>query len=497
MYAIIFVDYKFHNMAETLKEKSISALIWSTFDKVFYQIIYIISGIVLANKLFPEDFGVVGIIAVFSAFITIFVDGGFNVALIQHKDTTNKDYHSVFSFNLFISISLYLLLFFLAPAISHYYNDARLTSLSRVMFLTVIIQAFGLVHHSMLMREMKMKAVAMANLIPLLFAGTIAVILALLDFGVWALVIQSVVLALSRTLVLWIQNSWRPKLIFDRASLKKMYTTGKNIFLTSFTNTVFQNLYPLIIGSRYSIHQLGYYVQADKWSKTGYTSLVQALAQFLLPSLSSIQDDKERMKRVFGKTNRMTAYFSIPFFTALIVAAEPIFHIFFGTKWDTSIPLFQILLVKGIFFVLVTLQNNYMIAQGKTRIVLYTELIKNAIILIAIFLTVGISIYALVVGQAVAAIVQYFIGIFVTKHITQYGVRRQLLDILPYVVISTLMCCLLMIFPMIINNEFLLLGAQIVFGVLFYFMVNKVLHSTIQNDVIQLIKDRIKISFKR
>lgn len=479
-------------MAKTLKEKTISALIWSTFDKVFCQIIYAVSGIILANKLFPEDFGVVGIIAVFSGFITIFVDSGFNVALIQHKDTTDRDYQSVFSFNLTISILLYVLLFFLAPSISHYYDDIRLIPLARVMFLTVIIQAFGLVQSSILMREMKMKAVALANMIPLLISGGVAIVLALTGFGVWTLAIQALVLASTRTLFLWIQNAWRPKLIFDWVSLKKMYATGKNIFLTSFTNTIFQSLYPLIIGSRYNLHQLGYYVQADKWSRMGYISLVQALAQFLLPSLSSIQDDKERMKRVFGKTNRMAAYFTIPFFMILIVAAEPIFHILFGTKWDTSIPLFQLLLVKGIFFVLITLQNNYMIAQGKTRTVFYIELVKNAIILIAIILTVGISIQALVIGQAVAGVIQYFIGIFVTKRTTQYSVKRQLLDILPYVVINTFMGCLLMAFPMVTDNKFLLLALQVSFGGLFYFTVNKVLGSTIQEDVIQLLKDKIK-----
>lgn len=484
-------------MAKTLKEKTISALIWSTFDKVFCQIIYAVSGIILANKLFPEDFAVVGIITALTAFTTIFIDSGFSVALIQHKDTNDRDYQSVFSFNLAISILLYALLFFLAPSISHYYNDIRLAPISRIMFLTVIIQAFGLVQNSILMREMKMKAVALANLIPLLSSGITAIALALLGFGVWTLVIQALTFTSTRTLFLWTQNAWRPKLIFDGTSLRKMYSTGKNIFLASFTNTIFQNLYPLIIGSRYSIYQLGYYVQADKWSKAGYTSLIQALAQFLLPSLSSIQDDKERMKRVFGKTNRMAAYFTIPFFMILIVAAEPIFHILFGTKWDTSIPLFQILLVKGIFFVLVTLQNNYMIAQGKTKTVFYVELIKNGIILIAIFLTIGISIYALVVGQAIAAIIHYLIGIFVTKRVTQYGVRRQLLDIFPYVVISTLMCVLLTLLPMITNNDLLLLSLQIGLGGLFYFTVNKVLHSTIQEDVIQLIKTKVKNSFAR
>lgn len=484
-------------MAKTLKEKTISALIWSTFDKAFCQVIYAISGIILANKLFPEDFGLVGIITVFSAFITIFIDSGFNIALIQHKDTTDRDYNSVFSFNLGISILFYALLFFLAPVVTHYYNDIRLTSLSRVMFLTVIIQAFGMVHNSILMREMKMKAVAIANLVPLLIAGTTAIVLVLLGFGVWTLVVQGLILASTRSVLLWIQNSWRPKLIFDGASLKKMYATGKNVFLASFINTLFQNLYPLIIGSRYSIHHLGYYVQADKWSKMGYTSLVQAFGQFLLPSLSSIQDDKERMKRVFGKTNRMAAYFTFPFFTWLIVAAEPLFHILFGTKWDTSIPLFQLLLVKGIFFVLITLQNNYMIAQGKARTVFYIELVKNAVILIAILLTVGISIPALVVGQAVAAVIQYFIGIFVTERTTQYRVKRQLLDILPYVVISTFMCCFLMLFPMVTDNSFLLLGLQVIFGGLFYFTANKLLHSTIQEDVIQLVKNKIKMVSSR
>lgn len=484
-------------MVKTLKEKTISAIIWSAFDKVFCQAIYAVSGIILANKLFPEDFGVVGIITAFSAFIAIFVDSGFNIALIQHKNTTDRDYHSVFSFNLGISILLYLLLFFLAPVIAHYFNDIRLTSLSRIMFFTVIIQAFGLVHHSMLMREMKMKAVAMANMIPLLISGATAIVLALLGFGVWTLVVQGLVLAATRSLLLWIQNPWRPKLFIDRTSLKKMYATGKNIFLTSFTNTLFQNFYPLIIGSpRYGLYQLGYYTQADKWSKMAYVSLVQAVGQFLLPSLSSIQDDKERMRRVFGKTNRMAAYFTIPLFAGLIVVAEPLFHIFFGTKWDTSIPLFQLLLVKGMFFVLITLQNNYMIAQGKTKTVFYVELAKNAIILIAILLTVGISIPALVTGQAIAGVIQYFIGIFVTKHTTQYGVKQQLLDILPYVAISTLMCCFLVLFTLMTGNAFLLLSLQIIFGGLFYFTVNKVLHSTIQEDLIQLVKDKAKTFMK-
>jgi teichuronic acid exporter len=479
-------------MEKTLKEKTVNALVWNTFDKTFSQITYAVVGIILANTLFPEDFGLIHIITVFSAFLSVFIDSGFTVVLIQRKNITDRDYNTIFFFNLCASIGLYLLLFFLAPLISVWFGDPRLTPLSRTMFLTVIIQAFGLVQSSILMRNMHMKAFAISNIVPLLVSGTIAVALALTGYGPWALVAQALALATTRSVLLWVQNSWRPRIQFDKASFMSLYATGKNMFLTSFTGTLFQNLYPLIIGIWYSLRDLGYYSQADRWSKMGYTALGQALGQSLFPALSSIQDDPERMQRVFGKTNRTAAYLSFPFFLGLIIVATPLFHVLFGTKWDASIPLFQLLVVKGIFFVFTTLMTNYIIAQGKTKTVFHLELIKNGVILLAILLTVRISIPALVAGQAMAGLIHYIIALIITSRVTHYTIRQQLKDIFPYILIGGSMCAVLIFVPMITTHPFWLLTLQIIIGFLVYTGINRLLRSTIQQDIFNTIAIKIK-----
>jgi|SRR5690554_1197211 len=479
-------------MGKTLKEKTVNALVWSTVDKTFSQIIYAIVGIILANTLFPEDFGLIGIITVFSAFLTVFVDSGFTVVLIQRKEITKEDYNTVFFFNLLVAIALYLLLFSLAPRLSIWFGDARLTSLSRVMFLTVIIQAFGLVQSSILMRNMHMRAFAISNIIPLLVSGTLAVIMALSGYGPWALVAQALALATTRSILLWVQNSWRPRVQFDKTSFSSLYSAGKNMFLTSFTGTLFQNLYPLIIGIWYNMKELGYYVQADRWSKMGYTALGQALGQSLFPALSSIQDDPERMRRVFGKTNRTAAYLSFPFFLGLIVVATPLFHVLFGTKWDASIPLFQLLLIKGIFFVFTTLMTNYLLAQGRTRTIFHFELMKNGVIVLAILLTVRISIPALVVGQAIAGVAHYIIALVITSRVTGYTITRQLKDIFPYIVIGGSVCALLLLVPLITGNPYLQLTLQIAIGFLAYTGINKALRSTIQQDIFATIANKVR-----
>lgn len=480
-------------MGKTLKEKTVNALVWSTVDKTFSQIIYAIVGIILANTLFPEDFGLIGIITVFSAFLTVFVDSGFTVVLIQRKEITKEDYNTVFFFNLLVAIALYLLLFSLAPRLSIWFGDARLTSLSRVMFLTVIIQAFGLVQSSILMRNMHMRAFAISNIIPLLVSGTLAVIMALSGYGPWALVAQALALATTRSILLWVQNSWRPRVQFDKTSFLSLYSAGKNVFLTSFTGTLFQNLYPLIIGIWYNMKELGYYVQADRWSKMGYTALGQALGQSLFPALSSIQDDPERMRRVFGKTNRTAAYLSFPFFLGLIVVATPLFHVLFGTKWDASIPLFQLLLIKGIFFVFTTLMTNYLLAQGRTRTIFHFELMKNGVIVLAILLTVRISIPALVVGQAIAGVAHYIIALVITSRITGYTIKQQLKDIFPYIVMGGVICLLLTFVPLITANPYLQLTLQIIFGILIYTGINKLLGSTIQQDIFNTIGKKLNL----
>lgn len=474
-------------MSSNLKSKTVNALLWNTIDKVFTQICYAVTGVVLANLLSVDDFGLIGVIMAFAAFVNIFIDSGFSIALVQKEKVTDKDYSTVFFFNLFISLSLYAVLFFAAPFIARYYGDERLIALSRVMFLNVILLSLGLVQSSILMKRMEMKKLTLANVISLGISGALALTMAFTGFGVWALVAQTLSLSFCKSAILWLGSKWRPIPVFSKESFKSIFAVGSNILMTSFINTFFQNIYSLIIGAWYSMKDLGYYTQADKWSKMGTMGLSQIVGFAFFPALASIQNDKERMQRVFGKMNKMTSYLTFPVFFGLIIVAQPLFHALFDTKWDASVVMFQLLTFKGIFFILTSLLNNYIMATGRTRIIFLIEVAKDLLALIAIVATVQISIMALIIGQVIIGALHYGITAWATQRYTSYSIRQQIKDMLPYGCISALISVLLLFFNSFISNCYLLLATQVIAGVVLYVLINQVLNSKIQGEIFNLL----------
>ncbi|MCC8188046.1 MAG: lipopolysaccharide biosynthesis protein [Bacteroides sp.] len=480
-------------MNDRLKAKTVSALVWSTIDKVFTQVSYAVTGVILANILPPEDFGLLGIVLVFVAFANIFSDSGFTMALVQKKVTTSRDYSTVFFFNLGICVAIYLLLFLAAPWIASYYEEPRLTLLTRVICLQIIFISLGLVQTGILMKTMNIRKLTLANLIALSLSAVFAILLALNGYGIWALVIQVLSISFFKTLVLWIVSSWRPQAVFSRESLRSTFAVGSHMMLTSFISTFFQNIYTLLISTWYSIRDLGFYTQADKWSRMGITALSQTIGNAIFPALSSIQDDNERMYRVFGKMSRMTAYLSFPVFVGLILVTAPLFHTLFGDKWNPSVPMFQLFLLKGIFFVLTSLLNNYIMAIGKTRIIFRIEVIKNILTLGAIFVTLPMGIIALIIGQVVVGVVQYLITSYNVQKVTGYGMWRQMKDLIPYVALTGVMAIGVRSMKLFITHDTLLLVAGISAGVCLYLLLNRLLGSHIQQELFAIVLRKKKL----
>jgi len=480
-------------MSDNLKAKTVSALVWSTIDKVFMQVSYAVTGVILANILPPEDFGLLGIILVFVAFANIFSDSGFTMALIQKKVTTSRDYSTVFFINLIICTSFYLLLYLGAPLIAGYYNEPRLTLLTRIVSLQIIFNALGLVQIGILMKAMNIRKMALANLISLLLSAILAIILAMKGYGIWALVIQVLSISFFKTLILWITSNWRPEMVFSKESLHTTFSVGYNLMLTSFISTFFQNIYTLLISMWYSIRELGFYTQADKWSRMGITALTQSISNAAFPALSSIQDDPERMHRVFGKMSRMTAYLTFPIFIGLILVSTPLFQVLFGDKWDPSIPMFQLFLLKGIFFIVTSLLNNYIIAIGKTKVIFRIEVTKNLLTLVAIVATMHLGILALIIGQIVVGIIQYLITSYMVQRVTGYRICQQVKDLIPYMVLSGAMAVAVWGTGQVITHPILLLTAEISAGVIIYLLLNHLLHSHIQKELFAVILKKKKL----
>ena len=491
-------------MDDNLKIRTANTVKWTALDRISSQVLYAITGIVLANVLSEEDFGLVGAILVFQAFANLFVDSGFSSALIQKKSPTETDYSTVLWFNVGIATIIYGILFFAAPLIADLFQgDARLIPLSRVMFLSFIINATAIVQTNRLMKRMDVKMIAISNAIGLIVSGITGIWLALAGYGAWAIVWQTIILAVVKSAILWLTSSWRPSLVFSGKSLSSIFKVGSGVMLTSFLNTVFLNIYSFFVGHSAGLRPLGYYTQADKWSKMGISSLSQILTSSFLAPLSAVQDDQERFTRLVVKMNRFTAYVLFPTFVLLIIMATPIFHLLFGTKWDLSIPLFQLLLVRGIFTVISSLYSNYILALGKAKMLVAMEILRDSVAIGAIVATLpfielstpenalfGIEI--LLWGQIGASALTCFVTMGVVAHYTHRSFWRHLYDNVPYLVIACVSAAIPFFLAKYISNTILLLLAQVVCGFGIYFLLNKLLNSRLQAEAFDYVLSRFR-----
>lgn len=426
----------------SLKLKTARTLKWNAIDRVSSQVLYAVTGVVLANILSEDDFGLVGALLAFQAFAILFVDSGFGAALLQRKDTSERDYSTVFWFNLCVSVVVYAILFFCAPLIADMFQgDRRLIPLSKVMFLTFILNGLAIVQTNRLMKRMDVKQVAISNTVGLTASGAVGIWLAVTGAGAWALVWQSVTLASVKTAWLWATGRWWPRSGFHLDSLRKIWRVGLSVFSSSSLNTLFLYIYSFIIGGFYNLALLGLYTQADKWSKMGSASISQILTSSFVPLLARVQDEPETFRRYVCKINRFTAFILFPAMLGLALAGTPLFHTLFAEKWDGAILLFQILTVRGIFVVLASLYSNYLLALGYAKRLFTIEVVKDLMILAAILATVWSgSLPILVWGQLGASALTYVAALAIVCRATGYKAGRMIADLLPSLLITLTVC---------------------------------------------------------
>ncbi|MDE6126599.1 MAG: oligosaccharide flippase family protein, partial [Muribaculaceae bacterium] len=335
-----------------------------------------------------------------------------------------------------------------------------------------------------------------------LFAGAIVGIsLALGGYGAWAIVWQTVTLNGIKSLVLWLTSGWRPLWRFSAASLRSFFAVGWGMMGTSFLNTLFQNIYSFVIGNRAGLAPLGYYSQADKWSKMGITSISQVLTSSFLPALSEVQDDPERFSRISARMNRFTSYLLFPAMGFLALLAEPIFHCLFGEKWDASIILFQLLLVRGVFTVLSSLYNNYAVAVARTKLVMAMEALRDGAAFALLAATLPFiadtrpgdpvwGIRLMLYGQLAASALSWAVMTVKTAPLTGRHIRSFLSDSIPYLTLTLGIMAVAWIERAWIENPWLLLIAQGSTALTLYLAANHLLGSAIQREVFAQLRRR-------
>lgn len=481
--------------SSSLKHLTAKSIKWNIIDRVSSQILYAVTGVILARELSREAFGLIGALTIFQSYALMMVDSGFSYALIQRKRPTETDYSSVFWFNLLIACALYVILWFCAPLIADIFQgDERLIPLSRVMFLSFIVNAAAIVQTNRLMKQMNFRPIAITNTLGLIAGGVTGIWLAVTGYGAWAIVWQTIALQGVKCVSLWLYCRWWPQMVLSWRALRSFFKIGGNMMMTTFLYVTFQNIYSFFIGNRVGLVQLGYYTQADKWSKLGVASITQVLSTSFLPALSEVQDDSERYRRAVTKMNRFTAYLLFPCMVFLIVVATPMFHVLFGTKWDASIILFQLLLIRGIFAVLSTLYNNYILSLGHSRAIFWLEVLRDGAALAGILLalpyislsTYDNAVYGLTIllwGQVAAAAITWIATLIVTGRLTGLGWWSYVRDMVPYMASSLAIGVAAYMLSFTGMGDFLLLVCQGVGALGLYIGANVLFPSRIQRDV--------------
>jgi len=414
---------------DNLKNKTISGMMWSAVGKVGTLTINFLSNLVLARLLMPADFDCIGMLAIFLAVSNIFIQGGLGAALIQKKEPTELDYSTVFYWNLVFAILFYGLLFAIAPAVAHFYELPILQPMLRVQGIVLLIQSFAIVQITKLQKEMNFKALAIRNMAAA-FAGTlIAIPMALRGYGAWSLVASAITAAIINVLLLWKMSSWRPTWEFSLTSLKQLFNFGGLMLLSSLAETLYTNLQGLIIGKRFPSGNLGYYMQAKKLEEVPVTGLSSIVNEVTFPAFASLQNDSERLLAGVRKSTKALSFLNFPMMILLIIIAQPLITLLYGSKWDTSVPYFQILCISGLIYTINTLNSNVIKSLGKGKIYFVIQITKRVIGIGLILFGMRYGIYGLLWATACSAYISFIINASVNKKLINYGIFRQLGDV--------------------------------------------------------------------
>ncbi len=416
----------------------INGLAWSTVNVFGLQFIQLLIGIFLARILHVEDFGQIGILFFFVGISTVLIDGGFAQALIRKKDATQVDFSTMFYINFLLSVVLYFILYFSTPFIVRFFNLPTLTSVARVLFLSIIVFSFYFIQQTQLSKRLNFKATALVNIISVTISASIALVLALKGYGIWVLVFQQLSFHVSKALIFPFFLRWKPSLTFSWNFVKESWKFSVGIFGQTLLNVIFVNLYTLLIGKFDTVKNVGYYTQANKYSETVNVASNNILSAGTFPVFAQVHDDQPRLLRIYRRLVTSVTMLTFPLTVFLVVAARPIIISLITEKWLESVVLFQLLIVSNLFYPVYTINVNILNARGESKNTFKLEIFKKLLIVLSIVATFSFGIKVMLAGLIVANTIAYGVSVLLIKKSINHYLRHQLLDISTTLIISVL-----------------------------------------------------------
>lgn len=475
-----------------LNSNVIYSLIWKLLERSSTQGIQFIVQIALARLLLPEQFGVIAIVTVFISLARVFVQSGFNTALIQKKDVEEVDFSSVLYLSIVVAGILYVIIYFSAPFIASFYTQPLLVPVLRVLSITLFIGAFNSIQNAFVARNMLFKRLFYSSLGAVIVSGIVGIAAAYYGWGVWALVAQQLTNQLTIAIILWFTVKWRPHLLFSLKRVKILFSYGSKLLASALIDTLYRELRTLIIGRMYTPAILGFYNRGQQFPKIIVSNINGSIQSVMLPVLSTHQDNLKRVKGMMRRAIVTSSFLIFPMMVGMAVVAEPLIKIVLTEKWLPAVPFLQIFCISFSLWPIHTANLQAINAMGRSDIFLKLEVVKKIIGLIILGISLPFGVYAIALGQVVSGVISTFINAYPNKQLLDYSYKEQWIDIMPALLISLVMGAIVYSVNYLSIPAWQILVTQVGVGAVIYIVLAKLFKIESFGYLINTIKQLIK-----
>lgn len=477
-------------MAESLKQKTVGGVIWSSIERFSVAGLQFVIMIVMARVLAPEDYGLVAMLQIFIAVSQSLVDSGFSQALIRKLDRTQTDLSTVFYFNIGVGVFLYLVLFFTAPLIASFYDAPMLIPITRVIALGMVFNSLAVVQRALLTIKIDFKTQMKATVTAAIISGVIGISMAYTGFGVWSIVAQQVSNLGINTLILWIVSKWLPSGRFSMQSFRNLFGFGSKLLLSGLIDTIWKNIYLIVIGKAFSKADLGYYTRAHQFSDFPSANLTGVFQRVTYPVLSSIQNDDNRLALNYRRVLRVAAYIIFPIMIGMAAVSTPMVRILLTDKWLFTADLLKIICISMMFYPVHAINLNLLQVKGRSDLFLRLEIIKKIIGIIVLIATIPMGLIVMCIGQIFSSIICLAVNTYYTGKLIDVGFIRQMKDLIPIMVLSFAMGFAAYFVMIPFDNAYAQLLIGIIVGIVFYILFSYLFKFKEMEELISIIKRR-------
>lgn len=447
--------------------------------------------IIMARILTPEDYGLVGMLAIFIAVSQSLIDSGFSQALIRKQDRSEIDNSTVFYFNIAVGVILYFILFFSAPLIAKFFDEPQLIPITRVIGLCLIFNSLVVVQRALLTINLDFKTQAKASLVGVILSGILGISMAYTGFGVWAIVWQQIVNLFVITILLWIFSQWKPIFVYSWDSFRELFNFGSKLLASGLLNTIFNNLYLIVIGKFFKASDLGYYTRANQFSDFASSNITGIFQRVTYPVLCTIQEDDNRLKDVYRKFLKTSAFIIFPLMMGLAAVARPMVISFLTEKWLFSAILIQILCFAQMWYPIHAINLNLLQVKGRSDLFLKLEIFKKIVTVIILLITLPMGLELMCIGLIVSSVVGLIINTHYTGKLIQLGFIEQMKDLLPTIILSFTMGTIVYLTVTYIPMEsWIAMSVGMIEGILLYAGSAKLLRFSEYTELVSILHQR-------